>query len=250
MPVAMSMLMSSFVSLVDGRFSYTIMAERVASAMDSFPFLAIPFFILAAEIMNTGGISDRIFNFAQAFVGHIQGGLGQVNVVASIIFSGMSGSSAADAAGLGAIEIKAMLKEGYDPGFSAAITAASSTIGPIFPPSIQMVLYGVMAQVSAGHLFAAGMAPGLLLGLGFMVTVALMARTGMIKAPGARGLLKEILATKRGCGLFVDPGRSAGRHLLGLLHADGSWGGSRIPGPHPRLDLPGHELPGHSRALG
>ena len=136
MPVAMSMLLSSFLYLlVDGRFSYTIMAERVASAMDSFPFLAIPFFILAAEIMNTGGISDRIFNFAQAFVGHIQGGLGQVNVVASIIFSGMSGSSAADAAGLGAIEIKAMLKEGYDPGFSAAITAASSTIGPIFPPA-------------------------------------------------------------------------------------------------------------------
>ena len=199
MPVAMSMLMSSFLYLlVDGRFSYTIMAERVASAMDSFPFLAIPFFILAAEIMNTGGISDRIFNFAQAFVGHIQGGLGQVNVVASIIFSGMSGSSAADAAGLGAIEIKAMLKEGYDPGFSAAITAASSTIGPIFPPSIQMVLYGVMAQVSAGHLFAAGMAPGLLLGLGFMVTVALMARTGMIKAPRRpRANLKEILATTR-----------------------------------------------------
>lgn len=184
MPIAMSMLMSSFLYLlVDGRFSYTIMAERVASAMDSFPFLAIPFFILAAEIMNSGGISDRIFNFAQAFVGHIQGGLGQVNVVASIIFSGMSGSSAADAAGLGAIEIKAMLKEGYDPGFCAAITAASSTIGPIFPPSIQMVLYGVMAQVSAGHLFAAGMAPGLLLGVGFMITVAIMARTGMLNAP-------------------------------------------------------------------
>ncbi len=166
--------------------------------MDSFPFLAIPFFILAAEIMNTGGISDRIFNFAQAFVGHIQGGLGQVNVMASIIFSGMSGSSAADAAGLGAIEIKAMLKEGYDPGFSAAITAASSTIGPIFPPSIQMVLYGVMAQVSAGHLFAAGMAPGLLLGLGFMITVAIMARLGMITAPRRpRATMAQIIkATK------------------------------------------------------
>ena len=199
MPIAMSMLMSSFLYLlVDGRFSYVIMAERVASAMDSFPFLAIPFFILAAEIMNSGGISDRIFNFAQAFVGHIQGGLGQVNVLASIIFSGMSGSSAADAAGLGAIEIKAMLKEGYDPGFCAAITAASSTIGPIFPPSIQMVLYGVMAQVSAGHLFAAGMAPGLLLGVGFMITVAIMARTGMLNAPRrSRAKLSEIIrATK------------------------------------------------------
>jgi len=193
------MLLSSFLYLlVDGRFSYTIMAERVASAMDSFPFLAIPYFIMAAEIMNSGGISDRIFNFAQAFVGHIQGGLGQVNVLASVIFSGMSGSAAADAAGLGAIEIRAMLKEGYDRGFSAAITAASSTIGPIFPPSIQMVLYGVMAQVSAGHLFAAGMAPGLLLGLGFMITVAIMARLGMITAPRRpRATMAQIIkATK------------------------------------------------------
>jgi len=180
--LAISMVLSViFYILLDGRFSYTIMAERITSALDSFPYLAIPFFILAAEIMNRGKISDRIYDFASVLVGHIRGGLGQVNVLGSMIFAGMSGSAAADVAGLGALEIKAMKAEGYDSGFSAAVTAVSSTIGPIIPPSILFVIYGVMAQVSVGHLFAAGIIPGILMGLTFMTTIYIMASRGHVK---------------------------------------------------------------------
>jgi len=180
--LAISMVLSVLLYiLLDGRFSYTIMAERITSALDSFPYLAIPFFILAAEIMNRGKISDRIYDFASVLVGHIRGGLGQVNVLGSMIFAGMSGSAAADVAGLGALEIKAMKAEGYDPGFSAAVTAVSSTIGPIIPPSILFVIYGVMAQVSVGHLFAAGIIPGILMGLTFMITISIMASRGHVK---------------------------------------------------------------------
>jgi tripartite ATP-independent transporter DctM subunit len=180
--LAISMILSVlFYILLDGRFSFTIMAERITSALDSFPYLAIPFFILSAEIMNRSKISDRIFNFASVLVGHIPGGLGQVNVLGSMIFAGMSGSAAADVAGLGALEIKAMKAEGYDPAFSAAVTAVSSTIGPIIPPSILFVVYGVMAQVSVGHLFAAGIIPGILMGVTFMITISVMASRGLVK---------------------------------------------------------------------
>lgn len=180
--LAISMILSVFFYiLLDGRFSLTIMAERITSALDSFPYLAIPFFILSAEIMNRGKISDRIFEFACVLVGHIRGGLGQVNILGSMIFAGMSGSATADVAGLGALEIKAMKAEGYDPAFSAVVTAVSSTIGPIIPPSILLVVYGVMAQVSVGHLFAAGIIPGVMLGGAFMITISVMARRGLVK---------------------------------------------------------------------
>ena len=137
----------------------------------SFTLLAIPFFILAGNLMNTGGITERIFRFARALVGHIWGGLGQVNVIASMIFSGMSGAAVADAAGLGMIEMKAMKDNGYEWRFSAAITAASSTIGPVIPPSIPLVIYGYLTEVSVGRLFLAGVVPGVLMGLALMVAV-------------------------------------------------------------------------------
>ena len=127
--------------------------------------LAVPMFILAGNIMNFGGVTERIFNFCSALVGHVPGGLGQVNVLASFIFAGMSGSGTADAAGLGKIEIEAMNKEGYDTGFSAAVTAASACIGPIIPPSIPAVVYAVQAGISTGALFAAGLVPGVLMGI-------------------------------------------------------------------------------------
>jgi tripartite ATP-independent transporter DctM subunit len=133
--------------------------------------LAIPFFVLAGQLMNTSGITDRIFRFAKALVGHIPGGLAHANIIGSIIFSGMSGSAVADAAGLGQVEMKAMIDEGYDPEFSAAITVASATVGPIIPPSIPMVLYGAMAEVSIGALFLGGFLPGLLLGVGMAILV-------------------------------------------------------------------------------
>jgi tripartite ATP-independent transporter DctM subunit len=150
-----------------------IAAQRVATGIDSFPLLAIPFFMLAAELMNAAGITDRIFRLAKAMVGAMPGGLAHVNVLASMLFAGMSGSAVADAAGLGRIEIKAMRDDGYDPEFAAAVTAASSTIGPIIPPSISAVIYGLTAGVSIGGLFAAGFIPGLLMGVSMMVLISI-----------------------------------------------------------------------------
>lgn len=152
-----------------------MLPQRMFSATTGFTLLAIPFFILAGSLMNTGGITERIFRFANACVGHVRGGLGQVNVLASLFFSGMSGAAVADAAGLGQIELKAMADKGYDPDFSAAITAASSTIGPVFPPSIPFVLYSSITGVSVAQLFLAGVVPGVLMALALMGAVWLMA---------------------------------------------------------------------------
>ena len=192
--VAVSMILSSAIYIIiDGRFSFTLIAERIASALDSFPFAAVPFFILAAHIMNRASVTERIFNFASVLVGHLRGGLGQVNIVASMIFAGISGSAAADVAGLGRVEMKSMIEQGYDPSFSAAITVMSSTLGPIIPPSITLVIYGVLARVSVGHLFAAGLLPGILLGVLFMITLRLMATKRNIAGNILqRATLKEI----------------------------------------------------------
>ncbi len=154
----------------------TMLPARMYSATTAFTLLAIPFFILAGNLMNTGGITERIFRFASALVGHIRGGLGQVNVVASLVFSGMSGAAVADAAGLGQIELKAMRDAGYDERFSAAVTAASSTIGPVFPPSIPFVIYGSITGVSVVKLFLAGIVPGLLMAAALMGAVWLVSR--------------------------------------------------------------------------
>ncbi len=151
-----------------------IIVQRMVTGIDSFVFLAIPLFILAGNLMNSGGITDRIFPLARCLVGHFRWGLGHANVVASMIFSGMSGSAVADAGGLGTIEMKAMTDQGYPPDFSAAITVASSVIGPVIPPSIPMVLYGALAEVSVGRLFMGGIIPGVLVGLSLMVLVYFM----------------------------------------------------------------------------
>mgnify|MGYP001029168491 CR=1 FL=1 len=153
-----------------------IFIQRLYAGTTSFPLLAIPFFVLAGNLMNTGGMTNRIFKVAQLIVGRIRGGLGHVNVLASMLFSGMSGSAVADAAGLGVVEIKAMKEAGYSARFSATVTAVSSTIGPIIPPSIPFVIYGSLANVSVGALFLAGIVPGLLMGLGLMLVVALVAK--------------------------------------------------------------------------
>ena len=152
-PVAVAMGLTAVATfLVMGQADIlTMVAQRMYASTTSFTLLAIPFFILAGNIMNTGGITERIFRFARALVGHIWGGLGQVNVIASMIFSGMSGAAVADAAGLGMIEMKAMRDHGYDWRFSAAITAASSTIGPVIPPSIPLVIYGYLTEISVGR---------------------------------------------------------------------------------------------------
>lgn len=172
-PIAVAMGLTALVTfvLLGESFVLPIMAQRMYSATTGFTLLAIPFFILAGNLMNTGGITRRVFGFALALVGHLRGGLGHVNVVASMIFSGMSGAAVADAAGLGLVEMEAMTKNGYPREFSAAITAASSTIGPVVPPSIPFVIYGSITGVSIGKLFLAGFVPGVLMGLAMMVGV-------------------------------------------------------------------------------
>ena len=150
------------------------MVQRMVTGIDSFVLVAIPFFMLTGRLMNEGGITDRIFDFARSVVGSIRGGLAHANVVASMIFAGMSGSAVADAGGLGMVEIKAMTDQGYRKEFAAAVTVASSTIGPIIPPSIPMVIYGAMAEVSVGRLFIGGFIPGVLMGVGLMILIYLM----------------------------------------------------------------------------
>ena len=197
-PVAVSMGITAvltFIFLGEGHV-LTMLAQRMYFSTTSFTLLAIPFFILTGHIMNAGGVTQRIFNFARALVGHIWGGLGQVNVVASMIFSGMSGAAVADAAGLGLIEIRAMTDNGYDRNFSAAITAASSTIGPVIPPSIPFVIYGSLTGVSVGKLFIAGFTPGVLMGLAMMVAVFFISRRR--KYPRSkRASLKELIISFR-----------------------------------------------------
>lgn len=171
-PVALALAGSSLLFvLITGQVPDLVVIHRMVNGVDSFPLLAVPFFILAGSLMNAVGITDRIFGFAIACVGWMHGGLGHVNVGASVIFAGMSGAAVADAGGLGIIEIKAMRDAGYDADFSVGVTAASSTIGPIIPPSLPMVIYGVMASTSIGQLFAAGFIPGLLMAGALMLMV-------------------------------------------------------------------------------
>jgi len=152
------------------------MAQRMYSSSTSFTLLAIPFFILAGNLMNTGGMTARIFTFARAVVGHVRGGLAHVAVLASMIFAGVSGAALAEAMGLGKIEIKAMEDAGFDRSFAAAVAASSSTIGPVIPPSIPMVIYGAMAEVSVGGLFLGGVVPGVMMGIAIMIIIYIIAR--------------------------------------------------------------------------
>ncbi len=172
-PVAIAMAGSALVYIWwTGTLPAFVVIHRMVSGIDSFPLLAVPFFILAGNLMNNAGITNRIYNYALALVGWLKGGLGHVNVVGSVVFAGMSGTAIADAAGLGTIEIKAMTDHGYSKEFAIGVTAASATLGPIIPPSLPFVIYGMMANVSVGALFLAGILPGILMGVLMMLTVA------------------------------------------------------------------------------
>jgi tripartite ATP-independent transporter DctM subunit len=177
-PVAISMISASIVVLGFMRgwedIPFSMIAQRTLYGVNNFTLLAIPAFLLIGKLMNAAGISDRVFDVARTLVGHMKGGLGHVNVVASMIFAGMSGSAVADAGGLGALEIKAMVDDGYPLGFSAAVTASSATIGPIIPPSIPAVIYGALANASIAGIFLGSIIPGLLMGGSLMVLIAII----------------------------------------------------------------------------
>jgi len=175
-PVAVSMATASLAYLVVyGAAPDVIVAQRMIAGVESFPLLAVPFFILAGNLMNIAGVTGRIYAFAVALVGWMKGGLAQVNIIGSVIFSGMSGTAIADAAGIGTIEIKAMKDHGYPLDVAVGVTAASATLGPIIPPSLPFVIYGMMANTSIGALFLAGVVPGAVMTVMMMVTVAYFA---------------------------------------------------------------------------
>lgn len=177
MPIGHAMMASAIIYLFMTDQDLGLVASQSLNGLyGSFVLLAVPLFILAAEIMNAGQMTDRLFAFANILVGRMKGGLAQVNIVASVIFSGMSGSALADAAGPGKLEVDMMVKAGYKPGFSAALSTTSAIIGPIIPPSIPMVIYGVVSNTSIGYLFLGGVIPGLLLALAQSIIVFVMAR--------------------------------------------------------------------------
>lgn len=177
-PIAIAMALGSLIYIwISGSIPPITVVHRMVGGVDSFPLLAVPFFIFAGNLMNSAGITNRIFNFALKLVGWLKGGLGHVNVVGSVVFSGMSGTAVADAGGLGTIEIKAMRDHGYPVEFAVGVTAASATLGPIIPPSLPMVIYGVQANASIGKLFAGGFIPGAVMALFMMAMVGYYAHT-------------------------------------------------------------------------
>lgn len=176
MPIPIGMMTACiFYFLVNGEDVKMVGQQTLKTFYTNYTIIAVPLFIFAANVMNSGKVTEKVFGFAKGFVGRFKGGLGHVNVLASLVFSGMTGSAIADASGLGKMEIDAMREEGYDDGFSCAITAASATIGPVFPPSIPMVIYSMLSGASVGALFMGGMVPGVLLAIALMLYIAWVA---------------------------------------------------------------------------
>jgi tripartite ATP-independent transporter DctM subunit len=176
LPIAVSMGLPSALYLIMANIPPSQLIQRMVTSLNSFPMLAVPLFILAAGLMNSSGITERLFEFAKLLVGRMKGGLAQVNIVASLIFSGISGAALADVGGLGNIEIEAMDKQNYPKTHSAAITAASAVIGPIFPPSIPLIIYGAAAETSSMRLLIAGIFPAVIIAMALMVQVGFRAR--------------------------------------------------------------------------
>ncbi|MCD6238689.1 MAG: TRAP transporter large permease [Thermotogae bacterium] len=176
-PIAIGMFVSSALYLLISHIDLSILMDMMAIKFESnFVLLSVPLFIFTANVMNAGKITDKVFNLAQDALGSLKGGLGYVNIVSSIIFAGMSGSEIADVAGLGAVEIKAMMNAGYDGAFACAVTSASATIGPIIPPSIPMIIYAAISGASVGYLFLGGFIPGFLLGSAEMLMVYILSK--------------------------------------------------------------------------
>ena len=195
-PIAFSLGISSFVYIISSDLPMAAMAQKMFYGMDSFTLLCIPGFVLAGSLMNVGGITDRIVNLSDKLIGHIRGGLSLGNIVSSMIFAGISGTALADTASIGGVMIPAMKKQGYSSAFSAAVTSASSTIGPIIPPSLPMIIAGSLTGISVGKMFIAGAVPGLLLGAGLLIVSYII--SCIKKHPqGQKSTLKEkIIALK------------------------------------------------------
>lgn len=198
-PVAIAMLFGSGLSLVlDGKERFLLLlVQRLYNGIDNFPLMAVPFFMLAGEVMNRAGITHALVDFSKAFVGHLRGGLAQINILSSVLFAGLSGSAVADCSALGKMLIPAMEKNGYTRKFAAAVTAASSVIGPIIPPSGIMILYAFVMNVSVGGMFAAGIVPGVLVGVGLMVMTSYLSRKYNFPVASKKATIREKIEATR-----------------------------------------------------
>ncbi|WP_417830316.1 TRAP transporter large permease [Thalassospira sp.] len=217
MPLAFAMGVSTTVYLYLTGIDAGMLAQRMTSSVDSFLILAIPFFYLAGELMNACRLTDRIINMSRAVVGHIHGGLAQVNIFASMIFSGMSGSATADTTALGSVLIPAMKKEGYPAPFSAAVTVASALVGPMIPPSVALVIYGTLANVSIGRLLVAGIIPGVVIILSQMIFTYFVARKNNYPRYERASLAEIGASIKQGGPAILFPVIIVGGILLGMF---------------------------------
>lgn len=208
MPLAFAIGIASMAAIasVSGGPPLLLIPQTMVSGIDSFVLLALPLFILAGELMERGGMSRRLIDFATSLIGHIRGGLGQVSVVSEMIFSGLSGSGLADASALGAILIPAMIRRGYAPGFVASLMASCATIGPIIPPSTLMIIYGSITSVSVGAMFLGGILPGVLIGLAIMVVVDRYAAAHGHAGEPRASTQKVLVDLRKGAWALVAPG--------------------------------------------
>ena len=214
-PVALAMAGASLLYvMLSGTVPDYVVIHRMVNGIDSFPLLAVPFFIMAGNLMNSAGITNRIYNFALALVGWLKGGLGHVNIIGSVIFAGMSGTAIADAAGLGTIEIKAMQDHGYSTEFSVGVTAASATLGPIIPPSLPFVIYAMFANVSVGQLFLAGILPGAVMAILMMFDRRLLRAQEQMGARRRLQMVQDRQGAAGACGRDRIPHRGLGRHRV------------------------------------
>lgn len=220
-PISIAIGAATVLTFLTSDFSNAlqIIPQQMLEGVNKASLTAVPFFIMAGNLMNVTGVTERIFAFANALVGHMKAGLAQVNVLSSMIFAGISGAAVADCAGLGAIEIKAMRERGYKPDFAAAITVASSVIGPLIPPSIGLVIYAFLAQQSIERMFLAGLVPGLLVGLSLMIYVRI--RAGFEDFPTQpRATAREVAGTARhGFAALVAPAIILGSIMWGFVTA-------------------------------
>lgn len=219
-PIAFAMGIGSAIALFFGSdVSIMLVGHRLFSGVNSFSLMAIPFFMLAGEFMESGGISRRLVNFSHAMVGHITGGLGMVDILTSIIFAGVSGSAAADTAAVGSILIPSMKKKGYPKGLAAVIQATAGSLGPIIPPSLTMIIYCSLTGISIGALFMSGVIPGLIIGLGIMAITYFYAKKLGIRGE-RRASFREVLAATREAGLaLIMPVIIIGGIVLGIFTA-------------------------------